>query len=108
MSDNWTSGLKNMKQALNNAHAIAVCGLGGISLENQHAAFRLMRMLGAYGYVERTLLPTLTRGSKGFAQCRQGTLSHSPLQKGYSQGHIAARKTLPDVPCGQMLRALFG
>ena len=63
MSDNWTSGLKNMKQALNNAHAIAVCGLGGISLENQHAAFRLMRMLGAYGYVERTLLPTLTRGS---------------------------------------------
>ncbi len=63
MSENWTSGLKNMKQALNSAHAIAIFGLGGISLENQHAAFRLMRALGAYGTVERTLLPTLTRGS---------------------------------------------
>ena len=63
MSENWTSGLKRMKQALSSAHAIAVFGLGGISLENQHAAFRLMRMLGAFGTVERTLLPTLTRGS---------------------------------------------
>jgi hypothetical protein len=63
MNGNWKNEAKALACELNEAHTVAIFGLCGVSLEDQHRAFRLARRLGAYVSVERPLLPTLTRGS---------------------------------------------
>ncbi len=63
MSADWRADVRSMADTLNDARAVAVFGLAGISLEDQHRAFALIRKLGAYVSVERPLLPTLTFGS---------------------------------------------
>jgi len=65
MNDHWQSDARAIADALNQARAIAIFGLCGVSLEDQHRAFTLARSLGAYVSVERPMLPTLTRGSLG-------------------------------------------
>lgn len=63
MSENWEKDGAEMIRTLKDARSAAIFGLCGVSLEDQHRAFRLARKLGAYVSVERPLLPTLTRAS---------------------------------------------
>lgn len=65
MNDRWLNDARAIADALKRARAIAIFGLCGVSLEDQHRAFSLARSLGAYVSVERPMLPTLTRGSLG-------------------------------------------
>lgn len=63
MNEYWKENLCAIADKLRKARAVAIFGLCGISLEDQHRAYSLARRIGAYVSVERPLLPTLTRGS---------------------------------------------
>lgn len=63
MSARWTNDVHKVAAALKQVRSVAIFGLCGISLEDQHRVFSLARSLGAYVSVERPLLPTLTLGS---------------------------------------------
>ncbi len=63
MNARWKEDVCVIANELQKARAIAIFGLCGVSLEDQHRAYSLARNLGAYVSVERPLLPTFTRGS---------------------------------------------
>jgi hypothetical protein len=65
MNARWKEDVCMIADELQKARAVAIFGLCGVSLEDQHCAFSLARRLSAYVSVERPLLPTLTRGSFG-------------------------------------------
>ena len=63
MNARWKEDVCMMANELQKVRNLAIFGLCGVSLEDQHHTYLLARNLGAYVSVERPLLPTLTRGS---------------------------------------------
>ncbi|MPM32083.1 hypothetical protein SDC9_78642 [bioreactor metagenome] len=63
MKSGWKQDAAELVRALKQERAVAVFGLCGISLEDQHRAFQLARALGASVSVRRALLPTTTFGA---------------------------------------------
>ena len=63
MKSDWKKDAAELVRALKQERAVAVFGLCGISLEDQHRAFQLARALGASVSVRRALLPTTTFGA---------------------------------------------
>lgn len=63
MKNDWKETAGEIVRALKKERAVAIFGLCGISLEDQHRAFQLARSLGASVSVRRALLPTTTFGA---------------------------------------------
>ena len=63
MKGDWKEAANEIVHALKKERAVAIFGLCGISLEDQHRAFHLARALGASVSVHRVLLPTVTVGA---------------------------------------------
>ncbi len=63
MKNDWKETAGEIVRALKQERAVAIFGLCGISLEDQHRAFQLARSLGASVSVRRALLPTTTFGA---------------------------------------------
>ncbi|MDR1800690.1 MAG: hypothetical protein LBQ95_02440 [Lachnospiraceae bacterium] len=62
MNELFVSRIMRIADLLSGADPVLICGLGGISLENQHLAFFLARKIGAYTHVDKISLPTRTYG----------------------------------------------
>ena len=63
MKSDWKETAFEIVRTLKIERAVAIFGLCGISLEDQHRAFQLARALGASVSVRRALLPTTTFGA---------------------------------------------
>lgn len=63
MKSGWKETAGEIVRALKQERAVAIFGLCGISLEDQHRAFQLARAIGASVSVRRALLPTTTFGA---------------------------------------------